>query len=53
MLHNEDVVLINKELSLPESACNCNKKVQEGNDQDKAQSDKDSHTKYRGAKKPN
>ena len=29
------------------------KKVQEGKDQEKAQSEKDSHSKNRGGKKPN
>ena len=29
------------------------KKVQVGKDQEKAQSEKDSHSKYRGGKKPN
>ena len=32
--------------------CNC-KKVQVGKDQKKAQSEKDSHSKNRGGKKPN
>ena len=31
----------------------CNKKVQVGKDQEKAQSDKDSHSKTRSGKKPN
>ena len=32
---------------------NYNEKVQEGKDQEKAQSEKDSHSKNRGGKKPN
>ena len=32
---------------------NLNKKVQVGKDQEKAQSEKDSHSKNRGGKKPN
>ena len=39
------------------NTCNCNwvvhKKVQVGKDQEKAQSEKDSHSKNRGGKKPN
>ena len=31
----------------------CSKKVQVGKDQEKAQSEKDSHSKNRGGKKPN
>ena len=31
----------------------CNEKVQVGKDQEKAQSEKDSHSKNRGGKKPN
>ena len=31
----------------------CNRKVQVGKDQEKAQSEKDSHSKNRGGKKPN
>ena len=31
----------------------CHKKVQVGKDQEKAQSEKDSHSKNRGGKKPN
>ena len=34
-------------------ACNERKKVQVGKDQEKAQSEKDSHSKNRGEKKPN
>ena len=33
--------------------CNCHGKVQVGKDQEKAQSEKDSHSKNRGGKKPN
>ena len=32
---------------------NCSTKVQVGKDQEKAQSEKDSHSKNRGGKKPN
>ena len=35
------------------SARHCYKKVQVGKDQEKAQSEKDSHSKNRGGKKPN
>ena len=33
--------------------CNISQKVQVGKDQEKAQSEKDSHSKNRGGKKPN
>ena len=33
--------------------CDSNRKVQVGKDQEKAQSEKDSHSKNRGGKKPN
>ena len=40
--------------SLPYGPLNTdNKKVQVGKDQEKAQSEKDSHSKNRGGKKPN
>ena len=40
--------------SLPDDPLNIdNKKVQVGKDQEKAQSEKDSHSKNRGGKKPN
>ena len=37
---------------IPETNPNC-KKVQVGKDQEKAQSEKDSHSKNQGGKKPN
>ena len=36
-----------------EASIHMRKKVQIGNDQEKAQSEKDSHSKNRGGKKPN
>ena len=36
-----------------EKTCFCHKKVQAGKDQEKAQSEKDSHSKNRGGKKSN
>ena len=40
-------------IPLPKLAKNWNNKVQVGKDQEKAQSEKDSHSKNRGGKKPN
>ena len=38
---------------LDSDCINCFEKVQVGKDQEKAQSEKDSHSKNRGGKKPN
>ena len=47
----------NKSYALISSSCvfgtPCNNKVQVGKDQEKAQSEKDSHSKNRGGEKPN
>ena len=47
-------LILNRLLTLLSSTCSTPlKKVQVGKDQEKAQSEKDSHSKNRGGKKPN
>ena len=48
--HGEEAVI---HVAYFKTICAMGKKVQVGKDQEKAQSEKDSHSKNRGGKKPN